>query len=127
MNFSKTQTSVNKIGLFNSIQTIMNNSITYPEYNMISKLNTTNPVYQTSILTDSITFTDTYNTLPNSIISLQNNNILLNNNLKITNTYNNINDFHDDEVVNSKFLKNIIYNSDDNSVYINGNKAFYFK
>lgn len=125
--YVKIESNNNKLTLYNSIQSIMNNSTIYPEYPLVQTLTNIGPLLQMGMITDSIRFTDTYNTFPTVNLSLTNNGIEVNNNLYVTNSHTSLDQFHDNEVVNSKFIKAIRFNSTNNTIYINGIKGFYFK
>ncbi len=129
VSYVKTDTTNNKLTLYNNIQAIMNNSTNYPEYPLIQTLNSSSALLQMGLITDSIQFVDTYNAFPSVGMSLNNNGVELNKNLLVNNSYTSIDQFHDNEVVNSKFIKamKITYTTNNNTVYVNGIKGFYFK
>jgi hypothetical protein len=105
----------------------MSNSTTYLEYSLVSTLNTNTPVLQSAILTDSIEFTDTYNSFNPINVYVTNTGLEVDNGVLVNNNHTNINQFQDKELVNAKFLKSVYYNSVDNGLYVNNIRAFYFK
>jgi hypothetical protein len=125
--YVKNQSTNNKLMLFNSIQTSMGNSVTYPEYSLVNTLNTSSALLQMNMITDSLEFSDTYNTFPSVNMSLTNNGIQVNNNLLVNNSYTNLSQFQDNEVVNAAFLKYLNFDNTTNTFFVNGNKAFSFK
>jgi hypothetical protein len=127
IDYVKNQTTINKNILYNSIQTVMSNSTTYLEYSLVSTLNTNTPVLQSAILTDSIEFTDTYNSFNPINVYVTNTGLEVDNGVLVNNNHTNINQFQDKELVNAKFLKSVYYNSVDNGLYVNNIRAFYFK
>lgn len=125
--YVKTASTENKNILFNAVQSIMNGSTTYPEYALIQTLNTSTSLYQTGMMSDSFIFSDTYSTFPTSQLELTNTGIVSSSRMFSSIEHTNINDFQDNELVPALFVKPFTYNSSNNSFYVNGVKAFYFK
>lgn len=95
----------------------------FPEYNLINLLDS---VGLTSILVDKLVLNDSFQIYPDKNISMSRTTVDFDSNITVQNNYTSIDDFKDEELVNSKFIKGsmLSLNNINNTVSLNGIPIF---